>query len=188
MNILKSYQLHSPFNFDPIFSRTIGFDNIFDRLNRIAEENIQTSSYPPYNIIRHDDNKFDIEIAVAGFKEEELNVEYKDNTITVEGTKEEKQQDEGYAHRGIASRSFRRVWHLEDYTEAVEAELKDGLLKIHLEKVIPEEMRAKKIHINLKAQASRSGMTRSGPTKAEAELLNESVSKKRNLDSRDVYK
>ena len=177
MNIL------SPFNFDPIFSRTIGFDNIFDRLNRIAEENIQTSSYPPYNIIRHNDNKFDIEIAVAGFKEEELNVEYKDNTITVEGTKEEK-QDEGYAHRGIASRSFRRVWHLEDYTEAVEAELKDGLLKIHLEKIIPEEMRSKKISINSRAR----GMTRSGPTKAEAELLNESVSKKRNLDSRDVYK
>mgnify|MGYP003325860883 FL=1 len=137
----------SSFNFDPFFSRTVGFERIFDRLNHIAEENAATPSYPPYNIIRHSDDKFDIEIAVAGFKEEELNVEYKDNTITVEGTKEEK-AEEGYTHRGIANRSFRRTWHLEDYTEAVGAELKDGLLRVRLEKIIPEEMKPKKININ----------------------------------------
>ena len=64
----------TPFNFDPFFSRTVGFERIFDRLNLIAEDNAATPSYPPYNIIRHSDDKFDIEIAVAGFKEEELNV------------------------------------------------------------------------------------------------------------------
>ena len=139
--------LGTPFDFDPIFSRTVGFDQLFNRLNSIAGENAQTSTYPPYNIIRHSDSKFDIEIAVAGFKEKELNVEYKNNTITVEGTKEQK-SNEGYAHRGIASRSFRRVWHLEDYTEVVEASLTDGLLVIRLEKIIPEELRPKKININ----------------------------------------
>ena len=164
----KAMNSISPFNFDPFFSRTIGFDRIFDRLNQIAEENIHTPSYPPYNIIRHSDDKFDIEIAVAGFKEEELNVEYKDNTITVEGIKEEK-QEEGYAHRGIANRSFRRTWHLEDFTEAVGADLKDGLLRVRLEKIIPEEMKPKKININGEMQRDSSA--------GDAQLLNEASSK-----------
>jgi len=154
----------SPFNFDPFFSRTVGFEHIFDRLNSIAEDNTATPSYPPYNIRRHSDDKFDIEIAVAGFREEELNVEYKDNTITVEGTKE-KEIQEDYSHRGIANRSFRRTWHLEDYTEAVGAELKDGLLRIRLEKIIPEEMKPKKININ--------GNMREEQTGKSAQLLNE---------------
>ena len=158
----------TPFNFDPFFSRTVGFERIFDRLNLIAEENAATPSYPPYNIIRHSDDKFDIEIAVAGFKEEELNVEYKDNTITVEGTKEEK-AEEGYTHRGIANRSFRRTWHLEDYTEAVGAELKDGLLRVRLEKIIPEEMKPKKININ--------GEMREEQTGKDSQLLNEASAK-----------
>ena len=158
----------TPFNFDPFFSRTVGFERIFDRLNHIAEENAATPSYPPYNIIRHSDDKFDIEIAVAGFKEEELNVEYKDNTITVEGTKEEK-AEEGYAHRGIANRSFRRTWHLEDYTEAVGAELKDGLLRVRLEKIIPEEMKPKKININGEMREEQMGK--------DSQLLNEASAK-----------
>ena len=73
----------SPFNFDPFFSRTIGFEHIFERLNNIAEENLgAVGAYPPYNINRHSDGRFDIEIAVAGFTEEDLDVEYKDSTLT----------------------------------------------------------------------------------------------------------
>lgn len=162
--------LGTPFDFDPIFSRTVGFDNLFLRLNRIAEENIQTSAYPPYNIIRHNDSKFELEIAVAGFKEEELNVEYKDNTITVEGTKEEKQKRH-YPHRGIASRSFRRIWHLEDYMEVVEATLTDGLLVIRLEKIIPEELRPKKISINKSAKPDSATLL----NEAEARMKNQNA-------------
>ena len=158
----------TPFNFDPFFSRTVGFERIFDRLNSIAEENAHTPSYPPYNINRHSEDKFDIELAVAGFKEEELNVEYKDNTITVEGKKEEEKEDSDYLHRGIATRSFRRTWHLEDHTEAIGAKLENGLLKIHLEKIVPEELRPRKIKIN-KMREDRSS--------SDAELLNEASTK-----------
>lgn len=155
----------SPFNFDPFFSRTIGFERIFDRLQTIAEENAHTPSYPPYNIRRHSDDKFDIEIAVAGFKEEELNVEYKDNTITVEGKQDDKAQED-YTHRGIASRSFRRTWHLEDHTEVTGAELKHGMLSIVLEKIVPEELKPKKIKIN-------GSMREDSMPKREKELLQE---------------
>ena len=137
----------SPFNFDPFFSRTIGFERIFERLNTIAGENLGTvGAYPPYNINRHSDGKFDIEIAVAGFTEEDLDVEYKDSTLTVEGKKEDKEGGD-YLYKGIANRSFRRHFHLEDYTEPTGASIKDGLLTIHLEKIIPEELKPKKIKI-----------------------------------------
>ena len=150
-----------------LFHTTIGFEDRARILNNFANSE-QAKTYPPYNIIRHTDDKFDIEIAVAGFKEEELNVEVKDNTITVEGTKEEK-TEEGYTHRGIANRSFRRTWHLEDYTEAVGAELKDGLLRVRLEKIIPEEMKPKKININ--------GQMRESSPAGDAQLLNEASAK-----------
>jgi molecular chaperone IbpA len=105
-----------------------------------------TNTYPPYNINRHSPHKFDIEIAVAGFTEEELDVEYKDSSLTIQGKKEDKETD-NYLYKGIANRSFRRHFHLEDYTEPTGASIKDGLLTIHLEKIIPEELKPKKIKI-----------------------------------------
>ena len=140
-------------NFDPFHSRTVGFERIFDRLNRIAEsyEGTPTSTYPPYNIHRHGDDKFDIEIAVAGFQEEELDIEYKDNELTVEGKKKEEDETD-YVHKGIANRSFKKVWHIEDHTEVVGAQLEHGLLKVSLEKIVPEELKPKKIKINKKQE------------------------------------
>ena len=154
----------SHFNFDPFFSRTVGFERIFERLNHIAEENLgSVGAYPPYNINRRGDGKFDIEIAVAGFTEEELDVEYKESTLTVQGNKEGKEGDD-YLHKGIANRSFRRVFHLEDFTEPTGASIENGLLTVHLEKIIPEELKPKKINIT-------AGMR--GTSKDTAELLNE---------------
>ena len=154
----------SPFNFDPFFSRTIGFEQIFERLNNIAEENLgSVGSYPPYNINRHSDGKFDIEIAVAGFTEEDLDVECKDSTLTIQGKKEDKENN-NYLYKGIANRSFRRIFHLEDYTEPTGASIENGLLTVHLEKIIPEELKPKKINIS-------SGVRKS--SKGSGELLNE---------------
>jgi molecular chaperone IbpA len=154
----------SPFNFDPFFSRTIGFEQIFERLNNIAVENLgSVGAYPPYNINRHSDGKFDIEIAVAGFTEEDLDVEYKDSTLTIQGKKEDK-KDGNYLYKGIANRSFRRIFHLEDYTEPTGASIENGLLTVHLEKIIPEELKPKKINIS-------SGIRKS--PKGSSELLNE---------------
>jgi molecular chaperone IbpA len=139
-------------NFDPFHSRTIGFEKIFDRLSRIAEDNIPPqNSYPPYNIHRKGDDKFDIEIAVAGFSQEDLDIEYKDNELTIEGKKKEEEQTD-YVHKGIANRGFRKVWHIEDHTEVIDAKLKNGLLKVSLEKIVPEELKPKKIKINQKQE------------------------------------
>jgi|TARA_R110000823_G_scaffold263905_1_gene384175 molecular chaperone IbpA len=139
-------------NFDPFHSRTVGFEKIFDRLSRIAESDIPSqSSYPPYNIHRQGDDKFDIEIAVAGFSEEDLDIEYKDNELTIEGKKKEDEQSD-YVHKGIANRSFKKVWHIEDHTEVIDAKLKHGLLKVSLEKIVPEELKPKKIKINSKQE------------------------------------
>ena len=139
-------------NFDPFHSRTVGFERIFDRLSRIAESEVHTpSTYPPYNIHRHGDDKFDIEIAVAGFQEEELDIEYKDNELTIEGKKKEDEKTD-YVHQGIANRSFKKVWHIEDHTEVIGADLEHGLLKISLEKIVPEELKPKKIKINKKQE------------------------------------
>ena len=156
----------TPFNFDPFFSRTIGFEQIFNRLNSIAEEKSGSDgAYPPYNINRLDNGKFDIEIAVAGFTEEDLDVELKDGTLTVQGKKEDKESD--YVHKGIANRSFRRTFHLEDYTEPTGANIENGLLTIHLEKIIPEELKPKKINIKTGMQEEQTG--------TGAQLLNEST-------------
>ena len=139
-------------NFDPFHSRTVGFEKIFDRLSRIAESEVHTpSTYPPYNIHRKGDDKFDIEIAVAGFQEEELDIEFKDNELTIEGKKKEDEQSD-YVHKGIANRSFKKVWHIEDHTEVIDAKLKHGLLKVSLEKSVPEELKPKKIKINSKQE------------------------------------
>ena len=139
-------------NFDPFHSRTVGFEKIFDRLSRIAESEVHTpSTYPPYNIHRKGDDKFDIEIAVAGFQEEELDIEFKDNELTIEGKKKEDEQSD-YVHKGIANRSFKKVWHIEDHTEVIDAKLKHGLLKVSLEKIVPEELKPKKIKINSKQE------------------------------------
>ena len=155
----------SPFNFDPFFSRTIGFEQIFERLNNIAEENLgSVGAYPPYNINRHSDGKFDIEIAVAGFTEEDLDVEYKDSTLTVEGKKEDKEGGD-YLYKGIANRSFRRLFHLEDFTEPTGASIENGLLTVHLEKIIPEELKPKKINIGPRKRKTSK--------MSSAELLNE---------------
>ena len=156
------------YDFEPFFTHTVGFERLFNRLNNIHEDIARTKqTYPPYNIRRHDDETFDIEIAVAGFKEEELDVEHKDNTLTVEGKKNEA-KTEDYIHRGIAARGFRRVWHLEDFTKVTDANLEDGLLSIRLEKIIPEELRPKKIKINNSIEQEPGG--------GSAELLNEEAS------------
>jgi len=156
------------YDFEPFFNHTVGFDRLFNRLNNIHEEVSRSKqTYPPYNIRRHSDEKFDIEIAVAGFKEEELDVEFKDNTLTVEGKKKET-KEEGYVHRGIAARGFRRIWHLEDYTKVANANLEDGLLTVRLEKIIPKELRPIKIKINNGLEQEPGG--------SSSELLNEGAS------------
>ena len=123
----------------------IGFDNLWDRLSRIETIN-GDSNYPPYNIIKHDDTNLSIEVAVAGFKRSELDVELAEGVLTV-SAKAEPSEEKEYFHRGLAKRAFVRKWTLADDVVVRDASMVDGILAIKLERIIPEEKKPRKIEI-----------------------------------------
>lgn len=132
----------------PSFHRsTIGFDKMFEELNR-SFANSQSNGYPPYNIVQHNENEFSISLAVAGFSMEDITVTKDKNTLSIEG-KSPKTTDEekNYLHRGVAARSFNREFTLADYVEVDKAELKLGMLNILLKREVPEELQPRKISI-----------------------------------------
>jgi molecular chaperone IbpA len=123
----------------------IGFDNLWDRLSRIETIN-GDSNYPPYNIIKHDDTNLSIEVAVAGFKRSEIDVELAEGVLTV-SAKAEPTEEKEYFHRGLAKRAFVRKWTLADDVVVRGASLVDGVLAIKLERIIPEEKKPRKIEV-----------------------------------------
>lgn len=124
-------------------SAFIGFDALFERLERASEN----TGYPPHNIIKIDDDNYTIEIAVAGFGESELDIQLKDSILTISGDKAESDTKVVYLHKGISSRKFVRQFTLNEYVEVKGAELSDGVLKIELQRVIPEDKKPRKIAI-----------------------------------------
>lgn len=126
---------------------TVGFDQMFDELLRHSSNQSQTN-YPPYNLIKFSDDKYAIELAVAGFKEGDIEVTLEKNQLTVKGEKAiDLSENAEYVHRGISGRTFQRVWTLADHVEVANAVVKDGILTISLERIIPEEQKPKKIAI-----------------------------------------
>ena len=125
----------------------VGFDNLFDELNRLSSA--QTQNYPPHNVIKHTDDRFTIEVAVAGFKEGEVSITLEKNILTITGEKviSLDAQPIEYVHRGISSRSFVRQWPLAEYVEVISAEIEDGILSIELERKVPDEQKPKSIAI-----------------------------------------
>lgn len=126
---------------DPFF---IGFDRVLDRMH---QQTPGQTNYPPYNIVKVDDDNYHIEIAVAGFTRDELDVELKEGVLSVEGKKEDKETEGSYLHRGISARQFRRTFTLSDTIVVRGADFVDGILTIELENVIPEEKKPRKIAI-----------------------------------------
>ena len=132
---------------------TIGFDNIFDHFENMFDGNVMTIpqvNYPPYNIVRTGDNTYDIELALAGFSKDDINVEYENNVLTVKSIKKADEKDEqanGVIHRGISKRMFTKSFTVADDVEVKGAELKDGLLKVSLERIIPESKKPRTIKI-----------------------------------------
>jgi molecular chaperone IbpA len=130
-----------------LFPRTsfVGFDHLYDELDRVARQ--ATESYPPHNIVKLAENtqEYLIELAVAGFSEDELDIEVDDRTLTVRG--EHKSKGREYIHKGISTKKFSRNFRLSEYVEVVGADLNAGILSIHLKVVLPEEKRPRKIHI-----------------------------------------
>ena len=132
---------------------TIGFDNIFDHFERVLDGdvmNIPTVNYPPYNIVRTGENTYDIELALAGFSKDNINVEYENNVLTVQSIKREeteKEINDAILHRGISKRMFTKSFTVADDVEVNGAELKDGLLRVSLERIIPESKKPRTIEI-----------------------------------------
>ena len=135
----------------PLYRSLVGFDRLADQLDAAAR-NEAASGYPPYNIERTGENDYRIEIAVAGFKPEELNVEVKENLLTVTGRKAANDGDaKQYLHRGLAERNFERKFQLTDYLVVVDADLSNGLLSIALKRELPEALKPRTVEIKSSA-------------------------------------
>ena len=136
------------FDFAPLYRSTIGFDRLIDLLDAVSGLGEEGPSYPPYNIERLGDNEYRITMAVAGFSSDELKVEVKENALSVKGEKKPNGGEREFLHRGIAERGFDRRFQLADYVEVKGADLKDGLLHIHLVRNLPERMKPRAIAIS----------------------------------------
>ena len=130
--------------FDPFRNLTVGFDDIFDQLSTLSS--YDTSNYPPYNIKKVDKEKYQLEMALAGFTKTDVIVEVKENTLTISGKVSNKDTDT-FVHRGIAQRSFKRQWTLAEHLEVTSAVLKDGVLKVDMKLNLPEEKKPKTITV-----------------------------------------
>jgi molecular chaperone IbpA len=133
-------------DFSPLYRTLVGFDRI-NSLMEQAMRNETAGGYPPFNIEQVGDNDFRIELAVAGFGEEDLSIEYKENTLVVSGKKQPAEDGRRFLHRGIAERGFERRFGLADHVRVQGAGLKNGLLVIELVRELPEAMKPRKIAI-----------------------------------------
>ena len=135
------------FDIPSIHKFAVGFDNVFDEILRLSHQQKDTN-YPPYNIVKHSDNKFVIELAVAGFKDGDITVTVDKNTLLIEGAQAvDLDANIEYLHRGISARSFTRTFTLADHVEVVDATVNNGIMGITLERKVPEELQPKKIAI-----------------------------------------
>lgn len=139
-------------DFSPLYRSVVGFDRLASLLETAAAD--AATGYPPYNIERTDENAYRIDIAVAGFRPDELNVEVKENLLTVQGRKAANDEGRKYLHRGLAERNFERRFQLADYVVVTDANLADGLLSISLKRELPEALRPRQIHITASPSSS----------------------------------
>ena len=133
-------------NFNQLTPYAVGFDRVFDQLQNYVENNSTSTGYPPYNIRKDGEYNYDIEMALAGFSKKDIEVEVADGVLTIRSLKEN-EEDENNLYRGISYRKFNRKFTLADDIIVKDAKLQDGLLKISLEKIIPEEKKPRLITI-----------------------------------------
>jgi molecular chaperone IbpA len=136
-----------PIDFAPLYRSSIGFDRLFDLLDSVTGLDQATAGYPPYNIERLGDNEYRITMAVAGFAQDEVRVDVKEQTLTVAGARKAEDKGRQYLHRGIAARNFERRFQLADHVEVKGADLQDGLLHIELVRNVPERLKPRTIAI-----------------------------------------
>jgi molecular chaperone IbpA len=141
-------------DYSPFFRSTVGFDRLIDLLESASEQ-----GYPPYNIERKDENNYRVTLAVAGFADKDLSVDVKDRVLTVTGKRETETggKQASLLYQGIAARAFERSFQLAEHVEVKAARLENGLLHVHLERIVPDEKKPRRIVINAPALATIEG-------------------------------
>ncbi|MEP5757757.1 MAG: Hsp20 family protein [Litoreibacter sp.] len=135
------------YDFAPLYRATVGFDRIADLLDSALTNDVDQSTYPPYNIEKTDDAAYRISVAVAGFSAEDLNIEQRENKLTISAKKVNDDADTTYLHRGIATRAFDRRFQLADHVRVTGATQADGMLHIDLIREVPEALKPRQIAI-----------------------------------------
>lgn len=135
------------YDFAPLYRATVGFDQIADLMDRVLAKDVGQASYPPYNIEKTSDDGYRISVAVAGFAEDELSVEVKENALHVSAKKSTETDHGQYLHRGIATRAFDRRFHLADHVRVTGATNENGMLHIDLIREVPEALKPRRIEI-----------------------------------------
>ena len=136
-----------PHDFSLLYRASVGFDRVADMLDRVMTQDVGTSTYPPYNIEKTDENAYRISIAVAGFTGDELTVEQRENALVVAARKARDDTDRTYLHRGIATRAFEKRFTLADHVRVTGAAHENGMLHIDLVREVPEALKPRRIEI-----------------------------------------
>ena len=133
---------------------TIGFDNVFDHFERMFDDDfrgLSVPNFPPYNIVKTGKNSYDVELALAGYSKKDIDVSLEDGVLTIKSVKSEEEKEvednNGVLHQGIAKRFFSKAFTIADDVEVKGAELKDGLLKVSMERIVPEHKKAQTIEV-----------------------------------------
>ena len=125
----------------------VGFDRLFDEFFRLQSSTKNVPNYPPYNLVK-DGDSYTIEMAMAGLTDKDVDVVLEDRTLTISYEKSEEDIDEGIIHKGLAQRSFKRSFNLAEDIEVQKAQLKNGLLSIRMERIVPDEKKPQKIKLS----------------------------------------
>ena len=134
-------------NFNQLTPYAVGFDRVFDTLNRYVDNNVNSTGFPPYNIQKVGDFKYQIDMALAGFSKDDIEVEIADGTLSVRSDKKDEPEDEFTYHRGISYRKFERKFTLADDLVVNGAKLENGMLTIDLERIVPDEKKPRLISV-----------------------------------------
>jgi len=135
------------FDLSPLYRATVGFDQLADMMDRVFTNDVSRETYPPYNIEKTGEDAWRITVAVAGFTDQELAVEMKENALFISARKAPEESERSYLHRGIATRAFERRFHLAEHVRVTGAVHENGLLHIDLEREVPEALKPRRIEI-----------------------------------------
>jgi len=148
------------FDLAPLYRATVGFDQMADLMDRLLANDIQQPSYPPYNIEKTADDAWRISVAVAGFSDEDLAVEVRDNALIISARKSEEEGERNWLHRGIATRAFERRFTLADHVRVTGATAENGMLHIDLVREVPEALKPRRIEIAKGAPVEAKAVTK----------------------------